>query len=339
MLPGSTASRPAGGCAATASGRPVLMLTARDAVEDRVAGLDSGRRRLPGQAVRVRRAARAAARAGAAGRAASGPRVLEVGDLRLDPATRGCGAATTPIELSAKEFALLETFMRRPGRGALAPPSARARVGLRLREPLQRRRRLRPAPARQDRRAVRTAVARDRPRRRLPAARRTREPAADPDPGDGGVRASRWRPCSRLAALPLPARSARTCARARPRAAAARAGPRGARRASRARRSGGAPQPLRRAGESYAQLLAPARPRAGRDARRSARIRAHCRRACARAARAESSLDRRSVPGLDEPSRLLRHARPRRGQRLVLVVGDHARGPRGDAAQPCATSS
>ena len=44
------------------------------------------------------------------------PAVLEVGDLELDPATRaGAGAATTEIELSAREFALLETFMRRPG--------------------------------------------------------------------------------------------------------------------------------------------------------------------------------------------------------------------------------
>jgi two-component system OmpR family response regulator len=41
--------------------------------------------------------------------------VLEVGDLRLDPATREVRRGETEIELSAKEFALLETFMRRPG--------------------------------------------------------------------------------------------------------------------------------------------------------------------------------------------------------------------------------
>jgi two-component system OmpR family response regulator len=41
--------------------------------------------------------------------------VLAVGDLRLDPATRDVTRAKTPISLSAKEFALLETFMRRPG--------------------------------------------------------------------------------------------------------------------------------------------------------------------------------------------------------------------------------
>ena len=43
------------------------------------------------------------------------PTVLAVGDLRLDPATRQVWRGATEIELSAKEFALLETFMRRPG--------------------------------------------------------------------------------------------------------------------------------------------------------------------------------------------------------------------------------
>ena len=43
------------------------------------------------------------------------PTVLEVGDLRLDPATRQVWRGDAEIELSAKEFALLETFMRRPG--------------------------------------------------------------------------------------------------------------------------------------------------------------------------------------------------------------------------------
>src|SRR4029077_16840651 len=43
------------------------------------------------------------------------PPILTVGDLRLDPATREVARGQTPIELSSKEFALLETFMRRPG--------------------------------------------------------------------------------------------------------------------------------------------------------------------------------------------------------------------------------
>ena len=41
--------------------------------------------------------------------------MLSVGDLRLDPATREVTRGSHPISLSAKEFALLETFMRRPG--------------------------------------------------------------------------------------------------------------------------------------------------------------------------------------------------------------------------------
>ena len=41
--------------------------------------------------------------------------MLEVGDLRLDPATRQVWRGKTEISLSAKEFALLEVFMRRPG--------------------------------------------------------------------------------------------------------------------------------------------------------------------------------------------------------------------------------
>ncbi len=43
------------------------------------------------------------------------PVVLEVGDLRLDPASRRAWRGDTEIALSTKEFALLETFMRRPG--------------------------------------------------------------------------------------------------------------------------------------------------------------------------------------------------------------------------------
>ncbi|MDX6664311.1 MAG: two-component system, OmpR family, response regulator, partial [Solirubrobacteraceae bacterium] len=43
------------------------------------------------------------------------PTILEVGDLRLDPATKQVWRGETVITLSAKEFLLLETFMRRPG--------------------------------------------------------------------------------------------------------------------------------------------------------------------------------------------------------------------------------
>jgi len=93
---------------------PVLMLTARDAVDDRVAGLDAGADdylRKPFSFAELLARLRALARRGAPER----PIVLEVGDLRLDPAARQVWRGGTEIRLSAKEFALLETFMRRPG--------------------------------------------------------------------------------------------------------------------------------------------------------------------------------------------------------------------------------
>jgi two-component system, OmpR family, response regulator len=93
---------------------PVLMLTARDAVEDRVAGLDGGADDYlvkPFAFAELLARLRALSRRGDAER----PAVLTVGDLQLDPATREVRRGTTPIALSAKEFSLLETFMRRPG--------------------------------------------------------------------------------------------------------------------------------------------------------------------------------------------------------------------------------
>jgi two-component system OmpR family response regulator len=93
---------------------PVLMLTARDSVEDRVAGLDSGADDYlvkPFAFAELLARLRALARRGDTER----PAVLAVGDLRLDPATREVTRESEPISLSAKEFALLETFMRRPG--------------------------------------------------------------------------------------------------------------------------------------------------------------------------------------------------------------------------------
>jgi two-component system, OmpR family, response regulator len=93
---------------------PVLMLTARDSVEDRVAGLDTGADDYlvkPFAFAELLARLRALARRGDAER----PTVLEVGDLRLDPAGREVRRGESEIRLSAKEFALLETFMRRPG--------------------------------------------------------------------------------------------------------------------------------------------------------------------------------------------------------------------------------
>jgi two-component system OmpR family response regulator len=93
---------------------PVLMLTARDAVEDRVAGLDSGADDYlvkPFAFAELLARLRALARRGESER----PAVLAVGDLRFDPATREVSRGGKPVDLSAKEFALLECFMRRPG--------------------------------------------------------------------------------------------------------------------------------------------------------------------------------------------------------------------------------
>jgi two-component system OmpR family response regulator len=93
---------------------PVLMLTARDAVEDRVAGLDSGADDYlakPFSFAELLARLRALARRGGVER----PTELVVGDLRLDPGARRVWRGEAEIPLSPKEFALLETFMRRPG--------------------------------------------------------------------------------------------------------------------------------------------------------------------------------------------------------------------------------
>jgi two-component system, OmpR family, response regulator len=93
---------------------PVLMLTARDAVADRVAGLDSGADDYlvkPFALAELHARLRSLARRGRPER----PAVLEAGGLRLDPARRRVWRGGSEIELSAKEFALLEQLMRRPG--------------------------------------------------------------------------------------------------------------------------------------------------------------------------------------------------------------------------------
>jgi two-component system OmpR family response regulator len=93
---------------------PVLMLTARDAVEDRVEGLDSGADDYlvkPFAVAELLARLRSLTRRGTAER----PALLEVGDLTLDPATRTVRRSDSEVVLSTKEFALLETFMRRPG--------------------------------------------------------------------------------------------------------------------------------------------------------------------------------------------------------------------------------
>jgi two-component system OmpR family response regulator len=93
---------------------PVLVLTAREAVEDRVAGLDSGADDYvtkPFAIAELLARIRALTRRGPIER----PAVLEAGELRLSPATRQAWRGEEEISLSAREFALLEALMRRPG--------------------------------------------------------------------------------------------------------------------------------------------------------------------------------------------------------------------------------
>jgi two-component system OmpR family response regulator len=93
---------------------PVLMLTARDAIDDRVTGLDAGADDYlakPFSFEELLARLRALARRAPQER----PTVLEVGELRLDPAAHRAWRGDVELDLSAKEFALLELFLRRPG--------------------------------------------------------------------------------------------------------------------------------------------------------------------------------------------------------------------------------
>jgi two-component system OmpR family response regulator len=93
---------------------PVLMLTARDSVEDRVGGLDAGADDYltkPFSLAELLARLRALVRRGDVER----PTELIVGELRLDPGSRRVWRGASEVQLSPKEFALLETFMRRPG--------------------------------------------------------------------------------------------------------------------------------------------------------------------------------------------------------------------------------
>lgn len=93
---------------------PVLMLTARDAVSDRVHGLDAGADDYltkPFSFAELLARLRALVRRGAKER----PTLLSVGDLRLDPSSRRVWRGEAERQLSPKEFALLELFMRHPG--------------------------------------------------------------------------------------------------------------------------------------------------------------------------------------------------------------------------------
>jgi two-component system OmpR family response regulator len=99
-----------------ANGRwaPILMLTARDGVEDRIRGLDAGADDYlvkPFSFGELLARLRALVRRGATER----PTALQVGDVVLDPATHSVTRGEERIDLSTREFALLEFLMRHGG--------------------------------------------------------------------------------------------------------------------------------------------------------------------------------------------------------------------------------
>ncbi len=94
---------------------PILMLTARDALEDRVLGLDSGADDYlvkPFEIQELRARLRALLRRDSGSKAGN----LVIHDLRLDPATHYAWRAENALDLTAKEYALLEYMMRNPNR-------------------------------------------------------------------------------------------------------------------------------------------------------------------------------------------------------------------------------
>src|SRR4051794_15688105 len=100
---------------ATGNWVPVLMLTARSEVQDRVAGLDGGADDYlakPFAWDELLARVRALARRPPLER----PTEITVGGLRVNPASHQAWRDASPIDLSAREMALFETFMRRPGR-------------------------------------------------------------------------------------------------------------------------------------------------------------------------------------------------------------------------------
>ncbi|MBO9532747.1 MAG: response regulator transcription factor [Solirubrobacteraceae bacterium] len=114
MLPGADGIEVCRRLRAEGNWTPVLMLTARDAIADRVRGLDVGADDYlvkPFAVDELLARVRALVRRGAAPR----PITLTVGDLELDPAAVIARRGGTELELSSKEFQMLEAFMRRPG--------------------------------------------------------------------------------------------------------------------------------------------------------------------------------------------------------------------------------
>ncbi|SNT60606.1 DNA-binding response regulator, OmpR family, contains REC and winged-helix (wHTH) domain [Asanoa hainanensis] len=114
MLPGLNGYQVCATLRAERDWTPIVMLTAKDGEWDQVEGLDTGADdyltkpfSFPVLVARLRAVARRGAR--------ERPAVIEVGDLRLDPAARRVWRAGVEVELTAREFSLLAFLARRPG--------------------------------------------------------------------------------------------------------------------------------------------------------------------------------------------------------------------------------
>ncbi len=114
MLPGGSGFELCRGLRAAGCTTPVLMLTARDAVDDRVAGLDAGADDYLTKPFAFRELL-ARVRALGRRRAALVPAVVRIADLEVDLAAHTVRRAGRDIELTAKEFALLECFVEHRG--------------------------------------------------------------------------------------------------------------------------------------------------------------------------------------------------------------------------------
>ncbi len=114
MLPGIDGIETCRRLRADGQWAPVLMLTARGELADRIAGLDGGADDYltkPFELAELLARLRALVRRGPIQR----PTVMRAGELRLDPATRQVWRGEQPLELPPKCFALLEALMRQPG--------------------------------------------------------------------------------------------------------------------------------------------------------------------------------------------------------------------------------
>ena len=168
MLPGMNGYRVCSTLREEGVWTPILMLTAKEGEWDEVEALDTGAddylTKPFSYAILVARL-RALIRRGATER----PTVLAAGDLRLDPAAKRVWRGDVEIDLTAREFALLEFLLRQSRRRRVEARDPQPRLGLRLRRRPEHRRGVHPASAQQAGPAVRPRVDPDDARRRVPA--------------------------------------------------------------------------------------------------------------------------------------------------------------------------